>query len=246
MSRRLILYFTLGYPDNDTLENIADTINTSQVEYVEFGFPSKDPVYDGPAIKKTHKRAMESYDREKSETIFKRLTEKGVRLYALVYVKDIHTDLEGFFSYLSSQGFSGVILPDLLVDFQEEAFGIIGKAHASGLEMVPFFNPSTPDSIIEKIAGKTESWVYYGLQPSTGINVPYDAGEVTRRIIEMLPDREVNFGFGIRNEDNVKELVENGAEGVAIGSVLVGYLDANDSEGLSVFLGRIRSVLNET
>lgn len=244
MKKKMILYFTLGYPDSETLQNLTERINPENVDYVEFGFPSRNPVYDGPAIKQTHKSALQNYNREESERIFNMLHERGVKIYSLTYLKDVEDNFSEFLGYLKGKGFSGIIIPDLLVDFQERVPEIIQSIGEADLQFIPFFNPSTPDRVIEDISRLTDSWIYYGLMPSTGVNVPFDAEEVAERIHEILPGREINFGFGIRNEQQVRELMRYGASGIAIGTALIDFLDRQDPDSFTSFISRIRGVLN--
>lgn len=240
----MILYFTLGYPDSDTLQSVTDRIRPEDVDYVEFGFPSRNPVYDGPAIKLTHKTALQNYNREESEQIFRKIRSVGISIYSLTYLRDVEDNFPDFLGYLKENDFNGIIIPDLLVDFQDRVPEIIETINSAGLQLIPFFNPSTPDKVIEDISGKTGSWIYYGLMPSTGINVPFDAEEVAERIHSILPEREINFGFGIRNEQHVRELIRYGASGVAIGTALIDFLDRKDPDSFTGFLGRIRGVLD--
>ncbi|AKA49655.1 tryptophan synthase subunit alpha [uncultured archaeon] len=244
MRKNLILYFTLGFPDQGTLESFSRRISQDEVDYVEFGFPSGNPVYDGPKIRGTHKTAMSNYRPEDGEKLFRDLLGKGIKLYSLTYYRDIRDDGGKFLSYLKREGFSGIIVPDLLVDYSDSAFSAIGRIHEAGLDFIPFFNPSTPDRIIKEISSKTGSWIYYGLQPSTGINVPFDTGEVAERINELVPGREINFGFGIRNNDQVRELVSYGASGVAIGTALIEMLSSGDEEAFYSYLKEMRGVLD--
>lgn len=245
MRRNLILYFTLGYPDQDTLEKFINSIDGEAVDYVEFGFPSESPVYDGPRIRKTHRSAAENYDPSRNSEIFSSLLEKGIKLFSLTYYRDIERNDEEFLSYLKDSGFSGIIVPDLLVDFGESSGAIIDRIQSAGLDFIPFFNPATPDSVIRDIAGKTGSWIYYGLQPSTGINVPFDVEEVVERSRDLLADREVNYGFGIRNSEQVRELSMHGASGVAIGTAFIDMLASGDVDAFTLYMNDMRGVLDE-
>ncbi len=244
MRKNLILYFTLGFPSQEVLDGFCDRIDSKEVDYVEFGFPSPNPVYDGPRIRGTHRAARENYQPEKGERLFRSLLGKGIKLYSLTYYRDIENDPENFLQYLKANGFSGLIIPDLLVDYYNDAVPILDSLKKYGLELIPFFNPSTPDMIIREIASKTSSWIYYGLQPSTGISVPFDTREVAERIKEILPDREINFGFGIRDNKQVRELLSYGASGVAIGTALIDKLNSGDKDDFSTYLAEMRGVLD--
>lgn len=245
MKRKLILYFTLGYPDQNTLESVIDRISSDRVDYVEFGFPSKSPLYDGPGIKSTHRKALENYRDDDAAEIFKKMAAKKIKIFSLTYFSDVSNMLNDFLEFLSENGFSGLILPDLLVDFQERASEVARKIKDHGMELIPFFNPSTPDSVIQSVSGMTSSWIYYGLQPSTGINVPFDIEEVAERIKALLPSREINFGFGIRTVEQVKDLVRCGAHGIAIGTALIELLERKDLSGFDDFVTKMRGVLDE-
>lgn len=244
MRNNLILYFTLGFPDQKSVEEFTDLVEPEYVDYVEFGFPSGSPVYDGPKIRQTHKKAISNYDKERSEEIFRKLLAKGIKVFSLTYYGDISGDPGKFFSYLKEMGFSGMIIPDLLVDFFSSAREVITDMKEHGLDYIPFFNPATPDSVIKDVSSLTDSWIYYGMQPSTGIAVPFEVREVVERARSLLPGREINFGFGIRDKEQVKELVDYGADGVAIGTALVDIMSANDGEHFVEYMKEMRGVLD--
>ena len=242
---KLILYFTLGYPDNDTLLSFIDSIEPGTVDYIEFGFPSENPKNDGPVKRSKHSTAIKNREPEKYEEIFRKAAEKVSRLYSLSYYSDVKDKFNSFISYLKEHSFSGIILPDLLIDYFPDADKVIEEIHSYGLDFIPFFTPASPDRIITAIAGRTRSWIYYGLQPSTGINVPYDLDEVADRIKILLPGREINFGFGIRDSSQIEGLMERGASGTAIGSLLVKMLETGDIARFSDFIKQAGGVLNE-
>ncbi len=101
----------------------------------------------------------------------------------------------------------------------------------------PFFT-ITPDHIIKKIAEMTSSWIYYGLQPSTGIDIPYEIDYTTERINQLLPGREITYGFGIKTEEDIKQLMKNGGSGVAIGSYIEKMLEKNDKKGFLDYINK--------
>ncbi len=169
------------------------------------------------------------------------LEKKNVRTYLLTYYRDLARQSSDFIPHLSDSGFSGVIVPDLLVDYSAIASDVITRIQGS-LDFIPFFNPATPDGVIERISRMTESWIYYGLQPATGIRIPYDLEEVSRRIIELLPGREVNFGFGIRSMDQIGRIMDLGSKGVALGTLLVPMVRENRLDDFVELQEQIREV----
>lgn len=238
----LILYFTANYPDKETLSEFIREIDPEIVKYVEIGIPIENPLYDGPTIKSTHSVARNGFRVEDLAYYTKLLSDRGVETYVLAYYSVIRDRGEVFLDYLKDAGISGIIVPDLLTDFydiKDEVIYTIEKR----LHFIPFFNPATPDAIIEDVASHSSSWIYYGLQPSTGIAVPYDLEEVSRRIVELVEKREINFGFGIRTVEDVKEIIALGSNGVAIGSMLVPLLRENDLVGFKKFQSELKEAL---
>jgi tryptophan synthase alpha chain len=240
---RLILYFTVGYPDRTTFGNFVSSLSSDYVDYVEFGFPSPDPKYDGPIIRKTHGIA-EYGQRGDYSSVFRHVIDAGIRAYSLAYVSDIIDDFSGNISFLKDTGFSGILMPDLLIDYFSRSDDLISKVQEAGLEVIPFFNPSTPDRVIMKVAGITHSWVYYGVQPSTGIVMPMDMKEVVERIRKLLPDREINFGFGIRSIAQASEIIHEGGDGVAIGSAIISMLESREIKEFSDYVAIMRRAVD--
>lgn len=238
----LIFYFTANYPSKETLTQFIEEVDETIVKYVEIGIPTENPLYDGPTIKGTHSVARKSYSRDDIAYFARKLGEKGIKTFILAYYNEIADGDPGFLEFLKESGVSGLIVPDLLTDYYDEMKTVISRIEDK-MGFIPFFNPATPDSVIGDVSSMTSSWIYYGLQPSTGIAVPYDLDEVAHRILSLVPGREVNFGFGVRTVDQVKEIISLGSSGVAIGSMLVKMLRENDLSGFKNFQRDLREAM---
>ena len=225
----LVLYFTANYPSMAILSEFIARLDSSVVKYVELGIPTDNPLYDGPTIKVTHGVSIGGFRDSDLKLYSDMLKERDIRTYLLVYYHELRKRGSDFLHYLRDIGISGLIIPDLFIDYFDSGAEVI-KSFPEGLEFIPFFNPATPDGVIRSVAEMTRSWIYYGLQPSTGINVPFDLKEVSGRILEMVPGREVNFGFGIRTVEQVREILDLGSDGVAIGSMLIPMLKENRTD----------------
>ena len=238
----LILYFTANYPDKDTLTGFLAQIDEEIVKYVEIGIPTENPLYDGPTIKATHSVARGAFHMDDIRHYASILAKKGIMTFVLSYYSVIIEGGESLLEFLETSGVSGIIVPDLLTDYYEETDEAISRIEKH-LRFIPFFNPATPDSVIEEISAKTSSWIYYGLQPSTGINVPYDLPEVSGRIMELVKGREINFGFGVRTVKEVQEVISSGSSGVAIGSMLVPMLKERDHTDFREFQSELKEAI---
>lgn len=244
MKNRIILYFTIGFPDNGTLQEFSDAIPDNSIDYVELGYPSRRAYYDGPRIRETHEAGLANFNESAIETLSSSLKRKAEKIYLLAYHDDFMENREKIYGILERCGFSGLIIPDLLTDFYDETEELISEIQTSGYEYIPFFNPSSPDRVISRVSGFTKSWIYYGLMPSTGINVPYNQDAVVSRINSILGEREVNFGFGIRSVEDVKKLVSFGAHGAAIGTLLINMLENHDINGFRQFISDLAVMRN--
>ena len=235
----LILYFTADYPSTEILKSFLGAVDPDVVKYVEIGIPESNPLYDGPIIKATHSVALKNYTPSHLLEYTSILNGKGIPTYALSYYEKFSKQGISFAEFLKDDGFRGVIVPDLLTDYSEESDRIIPEIEET-FNFIPFLNPATPDGLIISVSSMTRSWIYYGLQPSTGIDMPFDLEEVSKRILDLLPGREINFGFGIRTTAQIREVLDLGSSGVAIGSLLVEYLKNRDLEGFRKFQVSVR------
>ena len=125
--RNLIPYFTLGYPDNETLTHFLDIMPADKINYIEFGFPSNDPRYDGPVIRKTHNVGNSNFSDEVYSKYFEYFHKKNIKMYSLSYYSDIRNRFDSFIDYLQERNFSGIIIPDLIIDYFSEGKKIINK-----------------------------------------------------------------------------------------------------------------------
>ncbi len=242
--KSMYLYFTLGYPDFGTLSRFISAIDPAKVSGIELGFPSKDPHYDGPVIRRTHSAAL-SADPSGSNEIIELLDEKRIPKYSLSYFSDIGDRFDTFLSFLSEHNFSGCIIPDTFVDFFDDYRDIIGSCQDSGISFIPFFNAATPDRVIEDVCSRTDSWIYFGIQPSTGINVPFDIAEASVRMRNLIGERELVYGFGIRNNEHIREIIRSGGDGIAVGSMFVPMLESGNSAEFIQSIDGMREVLND-
>ncbi len=240
----LTLYFTMGYPDNESLAMFVRKGRDLGAERIELGFPCSDPRYDGPAIKNTHRSALLSYSDSSAREMLRDLSRDGLSAYALAYFSSISGDPGSFLAKVRDFGFSGLMLPDLITDYFHDAERIIRNVEGEGLEFIPFVSQATPDSVVRKLSALTESWIYYGLLPSTGVSLPTSMESIYLRARELLGGREICFGFGIRTPSQIRELRILGADGIAIGSALVDYLEHRDIPGFTSFLEGVNAVRN--
>ncbi|MCL4340903.1 MAG: tryptophan synthase subunit alpha [Candidatus Thermoplasmatota archaeon] len=235
---------TANYPSREKFLSFVDAICVTGVDYVEIGLPSSNPIYDGPTIRSTH-QPENMFTKEDMALVCSKLQDAGIKVYALSYYRDILNAEGNRLVLIRNAGFDGVILPDLLIDYFNINEDVMEKLYDLSLEAIPFFNPGMPDRIIKKEGKKANSWIYCGLMPSTGIRVPYDYYAVASRMLSLLSGREVNFGFGIRTDDDIRRILSANVSGIAVGTVLIDYIKTGNYSGFRHFLSHVRGVIDE-
>ncbi|EQD70174.1 tryptophan synthase alpha chain, partial [mine drainage metagenome] len=172
MRKKLALYFTFPYPNLKILKPFIDSIGNEDIDYVELGIPVARPYYDGPKIRNTHQAALKEFKSDDLKNTILGLKDSGIKSYALTYTNSFENNPNSAFEDLRLAGFDGVILPDLLIDYFDDRNKLLDSLKNYEISFIPFFTSSTPDIIIKEFLKRTSSWIYHGIQPSTGINVP--------------------------------------------------------------------------
>ncbi len=241
MRKKLLIYLTLGYPSIDRQITFLQNLPDDTIDGVELGLPSPDPRYDGPKIRSTHNASISLSE---LSGVFEACRSLKLHVNVLAYYSDLKGSLDKVSSFLSEHSVNEIIAPDLLIDYPSTAENDILSLKAAGLSYIPFFNAATPDSVIKRILNLSESWIYYGLQPSTGINMPFDLDAVVERATSLISDRDLIFGFGIKDRDDIPRILSHGGSGVAIGSALVDPLGSGNFELAYDMIRKYRGALD--
>ncbi len=243
MKPRLIIYLTLGFPDNEFMEDFVQNIPDGIIDGFELGLPSSDPRYDGPKIRSTHGE-RNHFSQDHMGRVLQTCSDRKIRVNLLSYYSDIENEGGKNLQMLAGLSAHEMIVPDLLIDYAEVADAFISSLKASGISLIPFFNAATPDKVIKKYVNETDSWIYYGLQPSTGINVPVNIPEVVERAKSVIHERDIIFGFGIRNGGDAAEIIRAGGHGIAIGSAIVDDLAKHDERAAILKISEYREAID--
>ena len=133
---------------------------------------------------------------------------------------------EKFFRDFHEPGVNSVLVADLSIDDAEE---IIAPARSAGLDTVFMVTPNTEPGRMKLIASKTTGFIYtVSLLGVTGSrNELSDTVEGLVAGLKKLTDVPVCVGFGISKPEHAAAVASAGADGVIIGSKLVGLIEAN-------------------
>ncbi|WP_292319052.1 tryptophan synthase subunit alpha [Caldisphaera sp.] len=237
--RCLVCYMTLGYPND---EEFIEFINKSQKEgcdIYEIGIPTKYAKYDGPIIRRSYKKVFD----EKIDFIdlLKKLPNIK-KLIALTYLEDQINDFDSFLNIIRDK-FNGVLLPDLLIDYLDYLDYYHKKINEFGLKNVIFTTPTFPDKLISKVSEMSGEFLYYGLRPTTGIELPISPDALVSRVRGIVNNKLI-VGFGLSLND-IKNVLKAGADGIAIGSAFIQRIETNGIDYAIDLVRELRGILDE-
>ncbi|MGA2093149.1 MAG: tryptophan synthase subunit alpha [Sedimentisphaerales bacterium] len=247
----VIPFFVIGDPDYKTSLAIVKNAVDAGADILELGIPFSDPIADGPTIQKADVRSL-----KKGMTVKK----------ALAFIKEVkkHKDLpigllmyynlifqygtEKFFRDCHKAGVNSVLVADLSIDDADE---ILAPARNAGLDTVFMVTPNTNPQRLKLIASKTTGFIYaVSLLGVTGSRSTLsNAVDGLIKNIKKATDVPVCVGFGISKPEHAAQVAKAGADGVIIGSKIVGLIEDNLKNKkkclnkITSFIGKIRSAL---
>ncbi len=225
----LIPFFVIGDPDFDTSLSIVQTAIDAGADCLELGIPFSDPIADGPTIQKADIRSLDAgMTVEKAlEFIAAVAAYRSIPIGLLVYYNLVYQyGTEKFLADFKTAGGTSVLIADLSIDDADE---IAPPATAAGLETVFMVTPNTSDERAKIIAARTTGFIYtvstYGV---TGARSKLsDLVSPLVKKLKGLTDVPVCVGFGISGPEQAKQVAAAGADGVIIGSKIVGIIEDN-------------------
>lgn len=243
----LMPYFTAGFPDLATSEEVLLAIAQAGADLIEIGVPFSDPLADGPVIQHSTQIALDrGITSEKCVELVQRLRGRGVRqpLVLMGYANPIVAyGVSRYVSDISAAGGDGLIVPDLPV---EEAGELEQACAEAGLALIFLAAPTSPPERLAEIARRTTGFLY--LVSLTGVtgareSLPDDlAAFVARsRAVARTP---LAVGFGIARPEQAAA-VGKLADGVIVGSALIRAVDAAPDPAAAAreFLSSMREAL---
>ena len=229
--KAFVSYVMAGDPDFDTSLEVVRGLPGAGVDIIELGLPFTDPMADGPTIQLAGQRALEGgMTLKKTLELARRFREDDdtTPIVMMGYYNPIYSmGVDVFLKAANDAGIDGLIVVDLP---PEEDSELCLPAQAAGLNFIRLATPTTDDKRLPRVLQNTSGFVYYvsitGITGSTEADAADVAPEVTRiRDASGLP---VIVGFGVNTPDKSRAIAEV-ADGVVVGSAIVGRLAQGDS-----------------
>ena len=220
--KAFIPFVTAGDPSLAMTQAVVKALSKAGCAIGEIGIPYSDPIADGPVIQASYTRALDAGIKLKD--IFGSIeaikSEVSMPLVSMVSYSIIHR--MGAASYLDraiASGFSGAIVPDLLV---EEGDSLRKLCSERDFSLIHLVTPTTPQDRMLQIAESSTGFIYF--VSVTGITgernaLPPDLLEKVQWLRERT-DVPICIGFGISKVEHVK-LLSPVADGLIVGSAIV-------------------------
>jgi tryptophan synthase alpha chain len=247
----LIPFFVIGDPDFDTSLEIVKAAIDAGADILELGVAFSDPIADGPTIQKADIRAMSGgMSMAKAlEFVRKVKDHKDVPIGLLMYYNLVYQyGTEKFFSDFHQAGVNSVLVADLSIDDADE---IHGPAVSAGLDTVFMVTPNTHPERMKLIASRTTGFIY----TVSVLGVTGSRDELSDTVeglvgkLKELTNVPVCVGFGISKPEHAAMVAQAGADGVIIGSKVVGLIESNLGSRdkilaeISAFLSQVKNAI---
>ncbi len=247
----LIPFFVIGDPDFDTSLSLIKTAIDAGADILELGIPFSDPIADGPTIQKADIRARNAGMNVHKALEFVRQVKdyKDIPIGLLMYYNLVYQyGTEKFFADFHRAGSNSVLVADLSIDDADE---VTPAARSAGLDTVFMVTPNTDTERMKLIASKTTGFIYtVSLLGVTGSREKL-SGTAEGLIVKLkkMTSAAVCVGFGISKPEHAAAIARAGADGVIIGSKIVGLIEHNLSDKekmtaqISTFLKDVRGAI---
>lgn len=244
--KALLPFITAGDPDLAFTAELLQRLDSLGCSMAEVGIPYSDPIADGPVIQASYTRAL--LKKVKLHDIFATVAplapKLNMPLVTMVSFAVIHrVGVEKYIEQAQAAGFSGAIIPDLLV---EESESIDKLARKRDFNLIQLVTPTTPPERALQIAEKSTGFLYFvSVTGITGERTELPAGLIDR--VNWLRERTklpICIGFGISRPEHVKLLAPH-ADGLIVGSAIVRNMEIAEGGDRNKALETISTQIKE-
>ncbi len=220
--RALIGYAVAGYPSLEESIEFIRAMVRGGVDILEIGIPFSDPIADGPTIQRASYQALSNgiEPRDAFEICNKISKEFSIPLAIMTYYNIIYKDMDRFVKDAYKNNVSALIVPDLVIEEAKMLMALVKKA---GMDLILLVSPNTSIDRLRIISKAASGFLYLiSVYGTTGERKDFkDYTKDAIRRVKLYSKVPVAVGFGISNAGHVRFMIENGADGVIVGSTFV-------------------------
>lgn len=220
--KAFVPFVTAGDPSLELTTQLIKRLADCGSAIGEVGIPYSDPIADGPVIQASYTRALEKGTKLANifEAVGKVAPQITMPLVSMVSYSIIQrVGASQYIADAQKAGFSGAIVPDLLV---EEADNLRSLCRQEDFSLIHLVTPTTPQDRMLRIAESSSGFIYFvSITGITGerTELPADLTDKVQWLRERT-DLPICIGFGISQPSHVK-LLSPVADGLIVGSAIV-------------------------
>jgi len=220
----LMTHVVVGYPSLPETISIVKAMAESGVDFVELQIPFSDPLADGTTIMKACEESLSNGTKVKDAfTAMKTLSsEVEIPLLFMAYYNTVFRyGVEKFCSDAKEAGASGLIIPDMPID-EEEQEDFYKYAKQYDLHTIQVLSPASTEERLLKNAEIANGFVYCtARQGTTGTKTELDPTlvEYLNRVKKVI-SIPLAVGFGISKKEHIQAL-EGKVDIAVMGSALI-------------------------
>jgi len=229
--KAFISYMMAGDGGLDILKDQIKTLEESGADIIELGIPFSDPVADGPVIQQAAIRALEqNISLQKILDELKNIKDEiTAPIVLMTYINPIlNIGYEAFAKDAAASGVSGIILPDVPLEEEEEI-----KVHLSenDIALIRLVTLTSDEDRIRELAEGAEGFLYaVTIKGTTGGRTSFGEDTYTHlEKIKSIADVPVCAGFGVSNVEMAEQLGSR-SDGVIVGSKIVELLHKGEDD----------------
>mgnify|MGYP000992928459 CR=1 FL=1 len=240
--KALVTFITAGDPDLSTTASLLPLLEEAGADIIELGVPFSDPMADGPIIQRSSERALAAGTSLAGILSMVKQARKNVSLPIVLmgYSNPIYCyGWEKFSKDASLSGVDAVLLVDLP---PEEAGEFLPHAEKNGLKVIFLLTPTSDQTRVAAANIVGGGFIYYvtvtgvtGVRSSMAKDLSVNLDMIRRQ--SSLP---IVAGFGVSDPEQAS-IVASHADGVVVGSAIVGLFEKFSGSGLA---GEVRKLVS--
>ena len=246
VNKKAFISFSVGgYPDLETSIEIAKSIVDAGSHIHEISFPHAEAQADGPIIQLANIESInKGINLKKIIGIAKEIRDhnSNIGLCMMGYLNNLFIyGIEKFAKDISGI-IDAVICVDLSTDVVEEKY-LRNVLKKENIALIKLITPTTSNERIEELVKDADGFIYsVNVEGQTGVksaNVEKVNSQIER--IKKYTKIPVVSGFGIKNEQDIKNFSKSKADGIVIGSAIVKEIqkkkdETNDKQIIANFI----------
>lgn len=227
----VVAYVMAGDPDRERALQYAEAV-FAEADVLEIGVPFSDPVADGPVIERAAVRALRNCARlDDAFSLARKLRVRSNKpILLMTYYNPVYQrGLATFAKEAAEAGVDGIILPDVPLEESAPAQEALGK---HDVDLVQLASPATPPERFARLAKATRGFLYvvssFGVTGARESLAPETVDLVKQAKTACGGRVPFAVGFGVSKPEHVRMLAEAGADGVVVGSAIVGRIEREE------------------